>query len=108
MDFKSTLKEYLVNYCEGKNISIDMRFRWYGDDNKFYSYDTPFSLDVNEYYTDDLEDIKQFFAVYLDTLWEHCTSPMNRIALYVQDIVDMDGWYNVIIGGGLFIDDTLL
>ena len=108
MDFKSTLKEYLVNYCDEKNILIEMHFRWYGDENKFYSYDTPFSLDCNEYYADSAEDVKHFLTEYLDILQEHCTPPVNKIALYVQDIVDMDGWYNVIIGGGLFTDDTLL
>ena len=108
MDFKSNLQKYLINYCDEKNISVEMHFRWYGDENKFYSYGTPFSLDCNEYDADSTEDVKHFLTEYLDILQEHCTSPMNRIALYVQDIVDMDGWYNVIIGGGLFIDDTLL
>ena len=27
--------------------------------------------------------------------------------LYIEDIINMDGWYNVIVGGGLFEDDVL-
>jgi hypothetical protein len=51
---------------------------------------------------DKCESVTQFVTNYIDTLWEHCTPPCNRIALYVKDIVDMGDWYTVSIGGALF------
>lgn len=101
------LREYIFDYCESKNISIDLRFACFGDINKFYTNDTEFSLVCTNYYTQDTEDIKQFFANYLDAMWENCEPPFNRIALYIENIVDMDDWYDVIIGGGLFTDEAL-
>ena len=107
-DFESELHEYISDYCCDKNISIDLRFECFGDVNKFYTNDAEFSLDCVNYYTEDFEDIKKFFSDYLDVMWEKCESPMNRIALYIKDIYDMDGWYDVIVGGGLFTDETLI
>ena len=107
MKFIEELKEYIENLCETKNISIDLRFACLGDVNKFYTHNEEFSLDCINYFTEDFEDIKQFFADYLDLMWSGCEKPMNRIALYIEDIEDMDSWYDVIVGGGLFEDDSL-
>lgn len=101
------LQEHIFNYSENKNVSIDLRFACFGDRNKFYTYSKEFSLDCVSYYIEDFEDIKQFFTNYLDAMLEKCKAPMNRIALYIKDIIDMDGWYEVIVGGGLFEDDAL-
>lgn len=101
------LRDYILNYCNMKNIKIDLRFACLGDYYKFYTPNTEFSLDYVGYYAKDFEDIKKFFADYLDIMWENCKPPMNRIALYIKDIVDMDSWYEVIVGGCLFEDETL-
>lgn len=106
-DFELELRDYIFDYCESKNISIDLRFACFGDRNEFYMNDAEFSLECVEYYTEDAEDIKQFFANYLNIIWENCNSQMSRIALYVKDIVDMDNWYEVVVGGGLFTDEAL-
>lgn len=104
---KKELQEHIFNYSENKNISIDFRFACFGDRNKFYTCGTEFSLNCVNYYANDFEDIKKFFTDYLDAMLEQLEAPMNRIALYIEDIVDMDGWYDVIVGGGLFEDDAL-
>ena len=107
-NFELELQEYILDYCDMKEIEIDLRFACFGDENKFYTHDIEFSLDCVGYYTEDFEDIKKFFKHYLDVMWENCKHPMNRIALYIKDIVDMDSWYEVIVGGGLFEDDALV
>ena len=107
-NFELELREYIFDYCESKNISIDLRFACFGDMNKFYINDTEFSLKCVEYYTKDREDIKQFLTYYIDTMCENCKYPYNRIALYIKGIVDMDSWYEVIVGGGLFTDEALV
>ena len=101
------LRDYIFDYCDTKNIAIDLRFACFGDRNKFYTYSKEFSLDCVSYYIKDFEDIKQFFTNYLDAMLETCEEPMNRVALYVKDIIDMDGWHEVIVGGGLFEDDAM-
>lgn len=106
-NFELELQEYIIDYCNINNIPIDLRFACFGDRNEFYTNDAEFFLECIEYYTEDGEDIKQFFANYLNIMWENCKHPMNRIALYVKDIIDMDNWYEVVVGGGLFTDETL-
>lgn len=107
MDIIAELQEYIENYCKTKNIQIDLRFACLADMNRFYTNDAEFSLDCVNYYTKDFEDIKKFFSDYLDVMWEKCELPMNSIALYIKDIVDMDSWYEVIVGGALFTDKAL-
>ena len=101
------LRDYIFDYCESKNISIDLRFACFGDMNKFYTNNIEFAVDCVNYDADDFEDIKKFFVHYVDIMWKQCRYPMNRIALYIKDIVDMDGWYEVVVGGGLFTDEAL-
>lgn len=107
-NFEEELQEYIINYCKTNNILIDLRFQCFGDVNKFYTNDTDFSLECVSYYAEDFEDIKKFFADYLDVMWENCEQPFNEIALYIKDIVDMDDWYDVVVGGGLFTDKALI
>lgn len=102
------VQNHIINYTLTNNIPVDLRFACFGDENKFYTNGTDFSLTCVPYFTDDIEDIKEFFTLYLDKMWESCTPPMNRLALYIEDIVDMDSWYEVIVGGGIFIDEALL
>lgn len=106
-DFELELQKYILDYCNTKEIAIDLRFACFGDENKFYTHDIEFCVDCVDYYTEDFEDIKNFFRHYLDIMWGDCKRPMNRIALYIKDIVDMDSWYEVIVGGGLFEDEAL-
>lgn len=104
VDIINELQEYISNYCCANNIQIDLRFSCFGDVNKFYINDAEFSLDCVMY---DVEDIKQFFAGYLDKMWENCEYPMNRVALYIKDIFDMDDYYVVSLGSALFVDEAL-
>lgn len=106
-DFELELQKYILDYCNTKEIAINLRFACFGDENKFYTHDIEFCVDCVDYYTEDFEDIKNFFRHYLDIMWSNCKRPMNRIALYIKDIVDMDSWYEVIVGGCLFEDDAL-
>ena len=106
-NIETKLQEHILTYCQSKDISIDLRFACFGDSNKFYTHDADFALDCVAYYADDFEDIKMFFMHYIDAMWER-RYQMNRIALYIEDIVDMDGWYDVIVGGGLFEDDAIV
>ena len=105
-DFELELQEYIRNYCELKNIPIDLRFACFGDANKFYTHGIEFDCNCVSYYTNDFKDIKNFFRHYLDVMWSSRGSSMNKVALYIGGIIDMDGWYDVIVGGGLFEDET--
>ena len=101
------MQEYLYELCKNKGISADIRFKWLGDINRFYTCNKEFSLDCMSYYAKDINDVKNFFDIYLDNLYEYCEHPINSIALYIEDIVDMNGWYDVIVGGCLFVDDAI-
>ena len=103
--FEEELREYIDNLCETKKIPIDLRFGCFGDINKFYINDKYISLDCVAYYTEGTDDIKQFFHTYLTHLWESATQSNHRLAVYVKDILCMDGWTDVIVGGCLFEDD---
>lgn len=101
------LKEYICNYCIEKNMSIDIRFQCFGDKNKFYTNNTEFSVDCASYGIIYLEDLKQFFVDYLDEMLKNCKYPINRVALYIQDILHMDKLCIVTVGGCIFVDDAL-
>ena len=103
--FEEELQEYIHDLCETKNIPIDLRFACFGDINKFYTNNKEVSLDCVAYYAQGTDDIKQFFHTYLTHLWESATQPNHRLAVYVKDLVCMDGWINVIVGGCLLEDD---
>lgn len=104
------IQEYIYDLCESKNISIDLRFRCFGDTNIFCENNSVFTIDCESYYAKDIDDVKQFFESYLNILWFQSSYNHGnyRIALCVKDIVDKDGWYDVIVGGRLFKDDALL
>lgn len=105
-NFELELQEHILNYCGSKNIPLDLRFKCFGDENKFYTNDTEFSADCVEYYANSLADITVFFTTSIDAMWEKCNPPMNKVGLYVEDIADMGGWYNITIGGALFTDQA--
>jgi len=102
--------EYIYNLCESKNIPIDCRFGCFGDTNEFYNCvnNKVFLIDCDSYYAKDINDVKQFFVDLIECLWKTFTRPNHRIALYVEEIVDKDGWYDVIVGSCLFEDNSLL
>lgn len=109
--FEEELQEYVCNLCESKNMPpVDFRFRCFGDINKFWSSKTNsyFELDCVNYYATDTEDVKILVSHIIDLLWEHATQPNHRVALYIEDITDRDNWVDVIIGGCLYEDDSLL
>ena len=56
-----------------------------------------------EYIQIDFEDIKKFFTDYLDVMFEKYEASTSRVALYIKDIIDMDSWYEVVVGGCLFV-----
>ena len=105
--FEDEVQEYIINYCETNNVAIDLRFRCFADINKFWSgkTNTCFELECVNYYAHDTEDIKTLVSCLIDVLWEQATQPSNRIALYIQNIVDHDCWVDVAIGSCLFEDD---
>ena len=107
VNIEKELQEYIFNYCESKNMSIDLRFACFGDRNKFYTYSKEFSLYCVSYYVKNFKDIEQFFTDYLDIMLEERKSLTNRIALFVEDIIDRCSWYEVIVGGCLVVDDAL-
>ena len=105
--FEEELQEYIFDLCETKNIPApDLRFRCYGDMNRFWSSGTNsyFELDCVNYYASDTEDIKTFISHIIDVLWECATQPNHRIALYVHNIANKGSWIDVSIGSCLFED----
>ena len=102
MNITSELHNHIFAHCEENNIAIDCRFAWFADKNEFWSHDIPFSTDCVSYEIDKCEDVRQFIIDYVDILWEHCTPPCNRIAFYLENIIDMGDWYEVTMGGALF------
>lgn len=102
------LQECIFEHCLINNISADIRFECFGDENKFYTNGTDFSLGCISYHTGDAEETKEFFLDFLDELWKNCKHPMNRIALYIEDIIDMGDCYDVSVGAGMFTDEALL
>lgn len=95
------LKEYIDDLCKTKKIPVDLRFYCLADVNGFFHNGKMFEVECNEYYAKDVDDIKTLFYELLTFLWG-CALPSHKIALYVKDIVNKNGWYNVIVGGCLF------
>ena len=46
------LQENILNYCNEKNMSIDLRFACFGDKNKFYMNNEEFSVEKYPEYSD--------------------------------------------------------
>lgn len=113
MDVVEEIKEFIENYCETKNIPIDLRFACLADVNRFCTEDgNLFSVDcviyhIENYTRKSIVDIKQFFVDYINHLWQDGEYPYNSMAIYVQDIIDMYHWYEIIVGGALFNGDAL-
>lgn len=113
MDAIEEIKEFIENYCETKNIPIDLRFACLGDVNRFCTEDgNQFSVDcviyhIENYTTKSITDIKQFFVDYINHLWQDGKYPYNSMAIYVQNVIDMYSWYEVIVGSALFNDNVL-
>lgn len=103
------IQEYIYTLCESKNIPIDLRFHYFADMNKFWSNKTNsyFEIGCVNYYASNIEDIKILISNIIDVLWGQATQPNHKIALYIEDIVDMNDWFDVCIGGCLFEDDAL-
>ena len=109
--FEYELQEYVYNLCNAKNIpSVDLRFRCFGDVNKFYSsnVDSYFTLGCVNYYAANIEDVKTLVSNIIDKVWEHATQPNHRIAMYIENIVNRDSWVDVTIGSCLLEDDSVL
>lgn len=109
--FEMELQDYIYDLCTTKHIpSPDLRFRCFGDVNKFWSSKTNsyFKLDCLNYYASDIEDVKILVFRIIDILWEQVAQPNQRVALYLENIIDKGSWVNVTIGSCLFEDDTVL
>ena len=109
--FESELQDYIWDLCKTKNIPpADLRFRCYGDENKFWSNSASsyFELDCVNYYASDTEDVKTLVSHIIDVLWEQATQPNHRVALYLKNIVGHGSWIDVTIGSCLFEDDAVL
>lgn len=97
------LKECIDDLCEARKIPTDLRFYRLADVNGFIADSGEvFEVKCDEYYAKDVDDIKTLFYELLTFLWGCATLPNHKVALYVKDIVDRNGWYNVIVGGCLF------
>lgn len=101
------LHDYICDYCIDKGIPLELRWRCFGDPSGFYINNEMFTIACDEYYASDVEDIKSLMVNYIEAIWEDEETWENinrsnyRIAIYVSDIVDMDGWYKVVIGGAI-------
>ena len=95
------LKGSISDLCEALKIPIDLRFYHLGDVNGFFHNGEVFEIECDEYYAKDVDDIKTLFYELLTFLWGCATLPNHKVALYVKDIIDRNGWYNVIVGGCL-------
>ena len=110
MDAIEEIKEFIEGFCEMKNIPADLRFACLGDANRFCIEDgNQFSVDcviyhIENYTIKSITDIKQFFVDYINHLWQDGKYPYNSMAIYVQNVIDMYSWYEVIVGGALFND----
>ena len=101
------IKDHIDDFWLKENMSVEVQLGCFGDENRIYIDGKKYSLECTEYYAKDIQDIKTFFENYISSLWENSTLPYHRIVIHIDDIIDMDGWYNVIVGGCLYEDGTL-
>ena len=110
IELEYMLYDHICNLCEIKDMPpIDLRFKCFGDANKFWSSETNsyFEISCVNYYADDIEDAKELVTYIIETLWKYATKPNHRVALYIEDVENKCGWVNMIIGGCLFEDDSI-
>ena len=106
-NIEKELNKYIYDLCEEKGIPLELRWRCFGDKFLFYKDDKEFVIACVEYYAKDIEDIKSLIMTYIETRWEdeECWKNISRsnyrVAIYVMDITNMDGWYDVVMGGSI-------
>lgn len=111
IELEHMLYDHICNLCETKNMPpIDLRFKCFGDVNRFYSSSTDsyFEISCVNYCAANIEDAKELVAYIIETLWKYATKPNHRVALYIEDVENKFGWVNMVIGGCLLEDDALL
>lgn len=107
MSIEQEIYEYICDLCGEKKIPLEIRWRCFGDPSRFYKDDKEFTIACVEYYASNVEDIKYLMIDYIEAIWEdeevweNINRSNYRVAIYVMDIVDMDGWYNVTMGGAI-------
>lgn len=96
------LQNYIYDLCDRENISIDLRFACYGDENMFYKEEKgAFPIRCEHYHVDNISEVKKLIAnTYIVRLWQHSTKH-QMIALYISEVINTGNGYNVIIGGQL-------
>lgn len=101
------IHDYVHDLCREKEIPIEIRWCCFGDSSGFYKDGKMFTIACDEYYASNIEDIKCFMINYIEAIWEYeeAWKDINRsnyaVSIYVADIVNMDGWYKVTIGGAI-------
>ena len=100
------LKNEIFDICYERGMWVDIRWKCFGDRNKFYINNEDYVISCVNYFASDLDDVKDLLLMYIENMWEDIEPPHNRVAMYIEDIVDMDGWYQVIMGGCLFRDEA--
>ena len=101
------IQDHINDFWAKENMSVEVQLGCFGDKNRVYIDGKKYSLECTEYYAKDIQDIKTFFEHYLTSLWESANLPYHRIVMHIEHIFDMDGRYNVIVGGCLYEDGTL-
>ena len=101
------LQKYIDDLCATENIKIDLRFASLGDENLFYDCKDgkdAFPLRCDHYHVENIEEVKKLIAnTYLVRLWQQA-KPEQKIALYIENIVNTGNGYNVSVGGNLIKD----
>lgn len=100
------IQDHINDFWAKENIATVISWGCLGHLNSFYIDGKLTPLECTGHYASDIQDIKIFFEHYITSLWEYATLPRHSVALHIEDIIDMDGWYNVIVGGCLFEDVT--
>ena len=101
------IHDYICDLCIEKEIPIEIRWRCFGDSSKFYKDGKEFTIACARYYANDIEDVKYLIMTYIEAMWEEeeIWKDISRsdyaISIYIMDIVNMDGWYDVVIGGAI-------
>ena len=110
----SELQEYICDLCLEKRIPLEIHFGCLGDKDVFYRDDEKFVIACNGFYASNREDVKSVIITYIESIWKDESIWCNfdrsnydfdsfnyRVAIHVIDVEDMDGWYNVVMGGSV-------